>query len=463
MNSHSLAGVSFRDPAGFVYHHDGELRRQVNQVYRQHYDQLLASGLYDELVAAKLLVKHDEIDVAAPDPARAYKVIRPQPIEFISYPYEWSLSGFRDAALFVLDVQRRAVLRGLTLKDASAYNVQFHAGSPIWIDTLSFEVYREEQPWVAYRQFCEQFLAPLALMSLQDVRLGQLCRANVDGIPLDLAARLLPWRSRLRVGLALHLHLHSVLQQQHAGRDASSQSGRMSTRAMLGLIDSLRTTVKRLPSRLRRRGWSTYYDEHSYSPDEFENKSRVVADFLGRTGARNVWDLGSNTGHFSRLACQSGCFTVAFDSDPACVEQIYLDMKRQGETRLLPLFLDLFNPTPPLGWQNSERASIFDRANPDLVLALALIHHLAFTGNQPLANLAAFFSRLAPWLLIEFVPETDPQAKRLQHQRRGVHHPYNRQQFEDAFGEHFRTLAAEPITAGGRALYLLQRRDQATV
>ncbi len=460
MNSHSLSGVSFRDPAGFVYCHEGELRRQVNQIYREHFDLLLASGLYDDLVEAKLLVKHEELRVDAFDPSRAYKVIRPERIEFISYPSEWSFSQFRDAALTALEIQRRAISRGLSLKDSSAYNVQFHAGRPVWIDTLSFEVYREGEPWAAYRQFCEHFLAPLALMSLCDVRLGQLCRTNLDGIPLDLAGRLLPWRSRTRLGLALHLHLHSTFQRKHGGQALPVKSGRLTRRAMLGLIDSLATTIRRLPSRGRREGWASYYDEHSYAPEEFRQKARKVTELLIQSGAKRVWDLGSNTGYFSRLACQSGTFTVSFDSDPACVEQNYLEMKEQGETKLLPLLLDVFNPTPSSGWLNEERASIFDRGRPDLVMALALVHHLALKGNQPLENVAAFFERLAPWLLIEFVPETDPQAELLRAQRRGVHHPYDRQHFERAFSEHFTSLVVEPVSASGRVLYLMRRRDQ---
>ena len=186
--SHSLSAVSFRDPAGFVYCDQGDLRRQVNQAYREHYDELMASGLYQELVEERLLIKHEEIEAEGLEPSLAYKVIRPEKIEFVSYPYEWSFSQFQDAALVALEVQRRALLRGMTLKDCSVYNIQFHQGRPIFIDTLSFEIYREGEPWIGYRQFCEHFLAPLALQSLTDYRLAQLCRTNIDGVPLDLAA-----------------------------------------------------------------------------------------------------------------------------------------------------------------------------------------------------------------------------------------------------------------------------------
>ena len=167
MNARSLSSVSFRDPAGFVYSHQGELRRQVNQVYREHYDRLLSSGLYNELVQAGLLIPHEELSTEAAEADLAYKILRPERVEFISYPGEWSFSAFRDAALAALEVQRRALLRGMTLKDCSAFNFQFHNGRPVLIDTLSFEIDRGEA-WAGYRQFCEHFLAPLALMSLLD-------------------------------------------------------------------------------------------------------------------------------------------------------------------------------------------------------------------------------------------------------------------------------------------------------
>jgi hypothetical protein len=459
MISHDLSTVSFRDPAGFVYSEQGDLRRQVNLVYREHYDQLMSSGLYEELTEGRLLVPHQELDAEGGKSGLAYKVIRPEPIAFITYPYEWSFSQYQDAALVALEVQRRALQRGMTLKDCSAYNVQFHRGRPIFIDTLSFEVYREGRPWVGYRQFCEHFLAPLALMSLKDHRLNQLCRTNLDGIPLDLAVRLLPIRTRFRWGLLMHLHGHERFQRAHARPGGSPAEGRMkmSRSAVLGLIDSLESTVRGLRWQSRDEGWASYEQDLPYSPEAFELKMRLVREFLERTGAGTVWDLGANTGTFSRIAAGLGRSTIAFDSDPACIERIYQEARARGESRLLPLLLDLFNPSPGSGWRNQERASIFDRGRPEVVMALALIHHLAFTGNQPLDNLAEFFLTFAPWLVIEFIPETDPQVRSLSSRRQGAHHEYNRDRFETCFSKHFTIVQSEPVTESGRTLYLLRR------
>jgi hypothetical protein len=461
MMTHALSAVSFRDPAGFVYCQQGDLRRQVNLVYRDQYDHLMASGLYAELTRDRLLVPHEELADIAREPALAYKVIRPERIEFISYPYEWSFSQHRDAALATLEIQRRAIGRGMTLKDCSAYNVQFHRGRPIFIDTLSFETYHEGRPWVGYRQFCEHFLGPLALMSLKDHRLNQLTRTNIDGIPLDLAARLMPIRSRLRWGLLMHLHLHASFQRTHANHSgpASGAGTKFSRSAVLGLIDSLESAVRGLRWRPSGHGWASYNQDLPYTPEEYELKARLIRELLDRTKAATVWDLGANTGAFSRIAAEMGLSTIAFDFDPACIERIYLEAKDRSETRLRPLVLDLFNPSSGSGWWNRERASVFDRGSPDVVMALALIHHLAFTGNQPLENQSEFFRSLAPWLVIEFIPESDPQVQSLSARRLGAHHVYNRDTFETCFGKHFSIILEEPVTKSGRTLYLMRRRE----
>ena len=458
-----LSAVSFRDPGGFVYQDHGCLFRQVNLLAREHYDLLLSSGLYRELIENGLLIRHEEVDVPPPRPSRAYKVIRPDRVAMISYPYEWSFSQFQDAALLTLAIERKALEFGMSLKDCSAYNVQFHNGRPILIDTLSLERFQEGTPWVAYRQFCQHFLAPLALLSLVDVRLGQLARANLDGVPLDLASRLLPVRSRLRFGLLLHVHLHGLLNRPGRAAEVTegNHEGRFGRNAMLGLIDSLESTVRSLRYRPGRSNWVSYYDDNSYTPDQLAEKSRVVAAFLDRVRPSSVWDLGANTGRFSRLASGRGIQTVAFDLDPDCVEASYREVKDRGETHLLPLLLDLRNPSPASGWVNRERASILERAHPDMVLALALVHHLAIAGNLPLENLAQFFAGLAPWLAIEFIAPGDPQVQTLMTQRRGVHHPYHQAHFESCFGHYFQIQESRPIVPEQRTLYLLERRDGA--
>jgi hypothetical protein len=234
---------SFRDPSGFVFVTDGVLYRQVNRVYEPHYRQLVRSGLYEELVAHRLLVPHEEVDIAA-DSVDACAILRPERIPFISYPYEWCFSQLKAAALQTLDIQKRALARGMTLRDASAFNIQFRGTSPIFIDSLSFGSYTAGQPWAAYRQFCQHFLGPLALMSTVDASLNQLTRVHLDGVPLALTARLLPARTRLRPGLGVHIHLHGrtdarLSSGKISGTGAAPTGRDMGRTAMLALVDSL--------------------------------------------------------------------------------------------------------------------------------------------------------------------------------------------------------------------------------
>ena len=449
---------SFRDPSGFLFTRDGCLYRQINRSYRDHYDRLMTSGLYDALQSAGLLIPHEEVDVEPEESSGAFRVIRPEPIPFISYPYEWSFSQFRDAALATLAIQQTALAHDMSLKDASAYNIQFRNGKPVLIDTLSFEIYPEGRPWVAYRQFCQHFLGPLALMAHGDVRLSQLLRIYIDGIPLDLASSLLPFRTRFRFSLLSHIHLHAKSQKRYADRRPKPTGRRMGKFALRALTDSLESAVGRLTWRPAGTEWADYYGDTNYGPGSFRHKQQLVSEFLDRVSPRTVWDLGANTGPFSRIAADKQAMTVAFDIDPAAVEKLYLDCVEQGEGRILPLLLDLTNPSAAIGWANRERMSLAERGPADTVLALGLIHHLAISNNVPLERVAAYLSRLCRSLIIEFVPKHDSQVDRLLVTREDIFDDYREDAFRSAFQAHFRTEDRRDIVDTDRVLYLMRTR-----
>lgn len=449
---------SFRDPAGFLFRRDGVLYRQVNAPADADLRLLHDSGLYDDLVGKGLLIPHRSVDLALAAAPGAAAVIAPEPVPFISHPYEWCFSQLQDAALLTLRIQKLALRRGMTLKDASAYNVQFHQGRPVLIDTLSLTAYREGEPWVAYRQFCQHFLAPLALMAKVDVRLLSLLRTHIDGVPLDLAARLLPWSTRLSPGLLMHVHLHAASQKKHEDARGAARRRTVSRQALEGIVASLRGAVKKLAWKPAGTEWGDYYSATNYSDGARDAKHQLVAAFLDRAAPKDVWDLGANDGTFSRLAAARGVPTVAADIDPAAVEQNWRRVRGAGETWLLPLVMDLTNPSPDLGWDHAERASLLGRGPADCVLALALIHHLAISNNVPLDRLAAFFARAGRRLVIEFVPKSDSQVQRLLATREDVFPHYTREGFEAAFGTLFVVEAAEPIPGSERTLYLLRRR-----
>jgi hypothetical protein len=454
--------ASFRDPSGFLFTREGALYRQVNRRYQEEYEQLIDSGLYAALVEGELLLPHEQAEVQPAAPEEAFVVLRPEPLAFVSYPYEWCFSQWKDAALTTLAVQKTALEHGMSLKDSSAYNIQFHHGRPVLIDTLSFEAYKEGEPWVAYRQFCQHFLAPLALMAYVDIRLGGLMRVHIDGPPLDLVSELLPARTKLRFPLLSHIHLHAAAQRRFAGsevRKESRASRRMGRRAFMGLVESLEGGVKALNWSPKGTDWGAYYSFHGYSERALEHKQELLRSYLEAARPRTVWDLGANTGLFSRMASHQGIPTLSFDFDPAAVELNYRECVDSQENNLLPLLLDLTNPSPDMGWANRERESLVGRGPADLVMALALVHHLAIGNNVPLPDLAAFFAELGRWAIVEFVPKEDPQLQRLLVSREDIFQDYHEGGFRQAFEHFFRIRRVEMIEESGRSLFLLENRQ----
>ncbi|HJP66294.1 MAG TPA: SAM-dependent methyltransferase [Actinomycetota bacterium] len=452
---------SFRDPSGFVFVRDGRLYRQVNESFADEYDRLMASGLYQALVDDGLLVRHEEVDLELAAAPGAHRILAPEVVPFVSYPYEWCFGQLKDAATVTLRIQAKAMEFEMSLRDASAYNIQFVEGRPVLIDTLSFEPIREGEPWVAYRQFCQHFLAPLALMARVDVRLGQLLRIHVDGIPLDLAAALLPRSSRRSPGLLMHVVMHARSQAKHADDRERPATGRrgFSARAFEGLVDSLRGTVEKQGWEPGDSTWSDYYRQSvSYTEEALQHKQEVIGAALEQVGPQTVWDLGGNTGLFSRLATARGARAVCFDGDHAAVEINYRAARAEGEVRLLPLVMDLANPSPGLGWANSERPSLGDRGPADLVLALALIHHLAIGNNVPFARVAEWFAELAASLVVEFVPKQDPEVQALLVTREDVFAGYTQEGFEAGFGERFSIEDRWALRGSDRTVYLMRRR-----
>jgi len=450
---------SFRDPSGFVFSRDGRIYRQINLSYRADYEQLMTSGLYRSLVDDGLLVPHEEIHPPDGLAEGAFRVIAPEPIPFISYPYEWSFPQLQSAALATLAIQRRAREHDMSLKDASGFNIQFVGHRPVLIDTLSFEHHRDGAPWVAYRQFCQHFLAPLALMSMRDPCLGQLTRRFVDGIPLELASKLLPARTWLSLSMLTHIHLHARSQRRHAQSNGGPPSGRLSRDAEVAIIESLRSGVETLRPARSSSHWATYYETRAYSPEAMDEKSLTVARYIDRLRPATVWDLGANTGAISRLASQKGAYTIAIDSDPESVEINYREAARTRDTRILPLVVDLTNPSPRLGWHHRERLSLLERGPADLALALALVHHLAIGNNVPLPRVASFLADAGRWAVVEFVPKEDGQVQRLLQSRTDIFDGYTQAGFERAFAERFTLEDRRPLPGSVRVLYLYRRRE----
>jgi len=386
----------------------------------------------------------------------SYKIIRPELIPFTSYPYEWAFSQLKDAALLTLDIQLTALKHGMSLKDASAYNIQFLRGKPIFVDTLSFEKQIPDYPWVAYRQFCQHFLCPLALMSFVDVGFNQLFRIHIDGIPIQLASKLLPFSTRLRWSLLAHVHLHASIQQKHADNNTAKVKRKVSETGITGIVFSLKNAIDKLKIKKQKTEWDRYYENTNYSTTSSDHKAAIVKDCLGIVRPKTLWDLGANTGRYSRIASHMGIFTVSFDLDPNAVEHNYLTSRANDESNILPLLMDFTNPSSAIGWSSSERMSLKERGPVDAILALALIHHLAISNNVPLGNIAEYFSELGSTLIIEFVPKQDSQVIRLLTSREDVFSKYDQVGFESEFQKHYKIKGRFPVQETERTIYLME-------
>lgn len=452
---------SFRDPSGWVYSQNQAILRQVNLLYKEDYDLLMDSELYATLIKKDLLIPHTEVKMSPLHPAVSYKVIKPEKIKFISYPYEWSFSQLKDAALLTLAVQKEALQSGMILKDASAFNIQFRDGSPIFIDTLSFTRYVNGTPWIAYRQFCQHFLVPLALMSYIDARLNKLSSQYIDGIPLDLGSRLLPASTWMNFGLLTHIHLHAKSQKQvHTNMEDTKRisTANISRNAMEALLESLQATIRNIKWDINKENWAEYYQDTNYSKTAFKEKERIVLEMLNQVKPKSVLDLGANTGFFSFLAANdAGCSVLSTDFDPGAVEMNYLQCKRNMTKNVLPLIIDLTNPSAAVGWNNLERDSFISRCQVDMVMALALVHHLTIANNVPLEYISQLLSKLGRYLLIEFVPKEDSRVAILLSSRDDIFENYDLKGFKKAFEANFRLLLENKIPESERTILLFER------
>lgn len=449
---------SYRDPSGFIFEKDGVLYRQVNQSFREHYRHFIDSGCYTSFVKKGWLIPHKEIEQNLTGDADWFLTIQPERLSLVTYPGEWSFDMLRDAALLTLQLVKEAISFGLILKDATPLNIQWHNGRLVFIDTLSFELYNPEKPWIAYRQFCECFAAPLLLMHYRKQPLQQLYLAYPEGIPLQIAKALLPPKSRFNIHTYLHIHLHARFDKKNNTATASAKGG-FSKHKMLNLVSSLESLVTQCKLPEQDSTWSGYYDEAATRTGYLEQKQKIITGWLQQlSGVHTVADLGANDGVFSKLAAGLGKQVWAADQDPYCINRLYKQVLEQKDKNIQPMIIELANPTPASGVNNTERKSFITRCQPDLVMALALIHHLAIGKNIPFSLIAAFFAGLSNYLLIEFVPKEDEKVQLLLAHKEDIYPGYHLHAFEESFGTLFTIEQKEPVTGSKRWLYLLKRK-----
>ena len=412
--------------------------------------------LFREGVAGGRIVATERAeDVEPPDGFAA--VLRHERIPFVSYPYEWSFSMLRDAALLELDLLLAALDEGLTLKDASPYNVQFRGARPVLIDVGSFERLRPGEAWAGYRQFCTLFLNPLLLQALRGVPFNARLRGSVDGIEPDELRRLLSRRDLVRRGVFTHVRLHASLERRYADRRRDVRGELRDAGFSLELV---RANARKLAKLVRGLEWEpdshwTAYDAPGYEREDEERKAEFVREAASAVRPGLLWDLGCNDGRYTRVAVEHADYAVALDADPGVVELLYRALRGEASERILPLVVNLADPSPGLGWRGLERKPLPERGRPGLILALALVHHLAIAANVPLAELLDWLRSLGGALVVEFVEPEDGMARRLlAAKREGSHPDYRRDVFERLLDERFTVERSVELAAGRRVLYL---------
>jgi ribosomal protein L11 methylase PrmA len=456
MTDVNIIPASYKDPAGFVFTYNQQIYRQVNKVYEDQYNLFLQSGLYKELTERKFLLRHQEVENINSSDENCYKTLFPEQLEFISYPYEWSFDMLKDAALLTLDVNIIAIKHGMILKDATPFNVQFQKTNPLFIDTLSFEKYDETKPWVAYRQFCECLLFPLYLSHFTKTDAQKWLMNYPDGITVEMTASLLPIKSWFKLGTWLHVYLHQKISRKQNNNPSSKLS--FSKQKLVYLLDGLYSTIKNLSFDISST-WSNYYSETILSSEYLIAKEKIFLRYLEEVTERTAIDLGSNDGYFSQLAAVKLDNVIAIDFDSNCINQLYRLIKKNKTGNILPLVIDITNPSPGIGLANEERISFLDRTKPSLVLALAIVHHLSISKNIPLSRIASFFSKISTTLIIEFVPKEDPKVQDLLKTKVDIFLNYTESFFEQCFYEYFNLLKKETITGTKRILYLMQKKS----
>ena len=456
---------SFRDPSGQVFLKDGRIFRTVNPSIAEDFDFAENSGLFHELIEKGWLIGYEKADalVLGAIGSRAIHVLEHPRLPLVSYPYEWPFLALKAAALLHLDVHLAALERNVTLSDSTAYNVQFVGTRPLFIDVLSFIRYRDGDLWTGHGQFCEQFLNPLLLQSYLGVSHNSWFRGALEGIPVEDLAKLLPWWRRLMPRLFMHVVLQSAFQRR--AKNSNETKGTVTTRAaklpkpaLQRMLRGLKDWIDTLEHRKRGKTvWESYAEETSYDAEETQLKKAFIADFIQRTGAKQVWDLGCNTGNYLVSALEAGAdYGVGFDFDQGALEAGFA-RAHQKKLPIQFLYLDAANPSPDQGWAQQERQGLLKRANADAVFALAFIHHLAISKNIPLKRLVGWLVDLAPMGIIEFVPKEDPMVQVLLRSRRDIFPDYSEDAFRLILKQHAEIVREKQVSFAGRRLFWFKR------
>lgn len=459
MNNYNQHSSSFRDPSGFIFEEEGLVKRQINPIYFETYNALKSSGFFKILFDSGLLVSHKELSVS-----KEAIIIQPEQISFITYPYEWSFNQYKEAALLTLKLQKFSINKGFSLKDASAFNVVFNGGKAKFIDTLSFGIYKENDPWRAYKQFITHFLGPLVLAHYHGAQSLKLMSNFIDGIPLNMLSTMLPYKSKLNPFLYANIHLLAKFESKHSeDYKGESKVKGLSKKGQLNIIDSLYNYIKKLELK-ETSEWGEYYKKTNYSDAAFNKKSELINGWVKDLSIKKIIDIGGNDGTFVRKIDVDLDEALVCDIDNNAVDYNFTQIKTNKESHILPFVLDVLNPSANIGFNNKERFSFIKRMQdyaPDVAMALAVIHHMTLSGNVTFNMSAQFFASFSKHLIIEFPTREDSWVQRLLNTKgefKAHFDFYNLKEFEAAYFTFFNLKEKQTIKGSNRVMYLLEHK-----
>ncbi len=457
VNAKDAHPSSFRDPSGYVIVENDEVKRVINPIYFKQYAALKTSSFFSILIKNKLLIPHKEISKT-----NEQIIIQSEKIPFITYPYEWSFNMYKEAALLTLKLQKYSLEHGFSLKDASAFNITFHKGKAVFIDTLSFDFYTENSPWRAYKQFITHFLGPLVLAHFHGAQQLKLMSNFIDGIPVQMLSSMLPFKTKLNPLLYSNIHLLAKLEDKHnEDYKGEAKVATLSKKGQLNIIESLYDYIKKLELK-EHSEWGNYYNKTNYTDKAFVEKSEIINRWVDDINAKTLIDIGGNDGTFVRKLNSEKVLALVCDIDNNAVDYNHNIMKLEKEEFMLPFVLDVLNPSAAIGLNNTERDSFLNRIKdfaPDVTLALAVIHHMSLSGNVPFSQSAKFFSSFSKYLIIEFPKRNDSWVQRLLKSKGDFEDYfdfYAVENFESSYSEYFEIMKSIKINDSERVLYLLK-------
>lgn len=462
MDNHSenVDSGSFRDRDGRVYHCHGRVLRGLSAVALENYLHLQDKPFYQKLLKAGKVIKTSVVPTAEnplPESVREQWAgfLEHERVPVISYAYEWTFSMLKAAASLQLHLVEQAISNGFAVKDATPYNIQFIDRKPVFIDIPSFEPLQEGEPWSGYRQFCEMFLFPLLLQAYKKCDFQPFMRASIDGVDVHTAAALFGLRDRFRKGVLSHVWLQAKMDRRYGGSAENVRSNLKSAgfnrELILVNVRKLQKLVKRLEWQAAGSEWGDYSEFHNYSDADHVRKEDFIREAVTLAKPATVWDIGCNTGQFSRIAASLCAQVVATDIDHVAVERLFLS--KDTPDNILPLVQNVADPSPNWGWRNAERSDLQSRSKPDLVLCLALIHHVVITANIPLAEFIDWLAGLTDKLVIEYVSRQDDKVKTLLRNKEDKYQDYSCESLETNLRRHFNILQQQDLNNGDRTLF----------